>query len=297
MGVILVTGTSSGLGLLLSVELARRGEIVFASMRDTGRAGPLREAASEAGVSVEVVSLDVNDPDSVGQAVASMVAQAGRIDVAVNNAAIPQFGPLERVTDAELSAVLDTNLAGPVRVARAVLPVMRTQGSGRIVNVSSSAAEPKFGLRLWSIYAISKAGLHALSYELAKEIAPLGLHAVLVEGGVRGLTNAWSSVHAAREAFNPDSSPYGRIERGMAQLQAGVGAFMDDGTAAATMIADACLVENPPIRYPPIGQAVIDGHAAISDEDFLDLCRFERTHEILTAHQLPPFAWNAVADQ
>jgi hypothetical protein len=72
---------------------------------------------------------------------------------------------------------------------------------------------------------------------------------------------------------------------------------MGDGSRVANLIADARLIENPPIRYPPRAQAVIDGHARISDDDFLDLCRFERTGEILDAHGLPPFAWHAVADQ
>ena len=142
MGTILITGTSSGLGLASAVELASRGERVFASMRDTSRSRDLIEAATAAEVAVEVVQLDVTDPSSVGDAVDKVLALSSRIDAVVNNAGVASLGPLEYTTDDEVQCLFDTNVFGPLRLIRAVLPSMRAAGRGRIINISSIAAPP-----------------------------------------------------------------------------------------------------------------------------------------------------------
>ena len=186
--VLLVTGASTGIGRAAAVELARRGAQVFGTMRDLARVGGLSEAAAASGVTVEAVELDVRSAMSVRACVDHVVAATGRLDVLVNNAAAFVYAPLEFTTDDELAAVVDTNLVGPLRTIRAVLPVMRRQGGGRIVNVGSVASEPKFGLPLSSVYGATKAALHAISLDLNKELAALGIDVVLCEGGIGGRT-------------------------------------------------------------------------------------------------------------
>ena len=128
--VILITGTSSGIGLELAVELAKRGARVFASMRDVDKAEALQSAATSAGVAVEVVALDVTSEESVVEALARVESAAGRIDVVVNNAAVTTYGPIEFTPQASVETMFATNIIGAIRVVRAVLPGMRRQGSG-----------------------------------------------------------------------------------------------------------------------------------------------------------------------
>ena len=176
---ILITGTSAGIGLLTAIELCRRGVRVFASMRDTTRADNLLSAARQSGLTVDVVQLDVTSELSVRKAVSRVVADAGRLDVVVNNAGVFTVGPIECADERAVESIFQTNIIGVIRVIRAVLPVMRRQGGGRIVNVGSVCAEPRLGFQLTSLYGATKAALHALTLDLNKELAPLGITSML----------------------------------------------------------------------------------------------------------------------
>ena len=137
MSIVLVTGCSSGFGKYAAVEFARRGDTVFASMRDASKSGPLLDEAKSAGVSVEIVLLDVNDGASAETAVSQVLSEAERLDVLVDNAEISLSGPVEDFDDDEVAPILETNVYGLLRVTRATLPAMRSQGGGTIINVSS----------------------------------------------------------------------------------------------------------------------------------------------------------------
>lgn len=271
MKTILITGTSSGIGLGATVELARRGHRVFASMRDPSRAGELQQALAAAGAAAEVVQLDVTDTASVDRAVREILAAAGRIDVLVNNAGITATGTLESSSDAELLRIFETNTFGPLRTIRAVLPSMRAARSGRIVNVSSVGAHARFGIRLWGLYAASKSALHTLTLELAKEVAPLGIEVVLLEGGVAGLTHAWDTPRSV--AANFAGGEYELAERISAAQIAAITSGADGLAASAAMVSDACTVESPPLRFPPERQAGIDACNGMADDIFLRLAR------------------------
>jgi len=167
--VVLVTGASSGIGQATAELLAAHGFTVFGTSRT-----PIQDKRS-----YTWLPLDVRSDASVQAAVQSLLAQAGRIDVLVNNAGYVQFGAIEESNVADAQAQFDTNLFGVIRMVKAVLPVMRKQGSGRIINVSSIVghiAAPYGGL-----YSASKFALEGLSESLSAEVRQFGVSVSLVE--------------------------------------------------------------------------------------------------------------------
>lgn len=184
--VVLITGCSTGFGRLFAETLARHGHTVFATMRDpSGRnasnAAEIRALAKKESLSLHVLELDVTDEASVDRAVRSCVEQAGRIDVAINNAGYGVDGLVEAVTLAQAQQQMDTNFFGPVRVNRAVLPYMRQQRSGLLLHISSGAGRiviPAFGF-----YCASKFALEALAEAYHYELAGQGIESSLVEPG------------------------------------------------------------------------------------------------------------------
>jgi NAD(P)-dependent dehydrogenase (short-subunit alcohol dehydrogenase family) len=182
MASVLVTGCSSGFGKLTALLFGRHGHTVFATMRDVAKAGPMEAMATEEGLDVRVLALDVTDAESVTTAVrVAEDAAGGALDVVVNNAGIELRGPIEACSDDEILAQFDTNVFGVVRVVRAVLPAMRARGSGVIVNVSSIAglvARPYAGM-----YSASKHALEAISEALHWEVQRFGIRVAVVEPG------------------------------------------------------------------------------------------------------------------
>src|SRR3972149_11889483 len=181
MAVIVITGCSSGFGMLAELEFARRGDSVYATMRNTAKADRLHAGAEAAGAPVAVLQLDVNDIRSVGAAIEGVIRREGRIDVLVNNAGISIEGPVEEFDDDEVLAVFETNVFGVIRVTRAVLPRMRSQGGGTIVTVGSLAG--KATLPFSGIYSASTHAVEALRDALHYELQPLGIRVVLIEAG------------------------------------------------------------------------------------------------------------------
>ncbi len=267
MSVVLITGCSSGFGKLAALEFARRGDTVFASMRNTKKSGPLLEEAKTAGVSLEVIALDVNDRKSVEAAVAGVVQRAGRIDVLVNNAGISTGGPIENFDDDEIQHVFDTNVFGLIRVTRAVLPTMRAQAGGTVINVSSIAG--KVSAPYGGIYSGSKHAVEGISDALYFELHPFGIRVVVVEpGGFE--TEIFNTSQPAR-GFN-EGSPYVEFEQRFSAATGKLpgGGQRGDAQVVANVIVDAAKSEQPKRRYL-VGQdaELIGGiHKQMSDEDF-----------------------------
>jgi NAD(P)-dependent dehydrogenase (short-subunit alcohol dehydrogenase family) len=184
--VVLITGTSSGFGRLIAETLARKNFQVFATMRDlSGRnaaaAREIAELAKRESLSFEPLELEVTEDTSVERAVSKVTMKCGRIDVLVNNAGHGIMDLAESVTMAQAQRQLNTNFFGVLRMNRAVLPVMRRQGSGLLLHVSSGAgrlAIPGMGL-----YCASKFAMEALAETYRYELAALGIDSVIIEPG------------------------------------------------------------------------------------------------------------------
>jgi NAD(P)-dependent dehydrogenase (short-subunit alcohol dehydrogenase family) len=181
MSVVLVTGASSGIGLATSIAFATLGDRVFGSVRDGRGASRLLAAATDHDVVVTPVEFDVTDDNAVRRGVASVMAEAGRIDVLVNNAGVGHFGPIETTTDEQWRAIFEVNVFGVARVCRAVLPAMREAHSGVIVNVTS--INGKIAGAFGGPYSASKFALEALSESMLFEVEPYGVRVVVVEPG------------------------------------------------------------------------------------------------------------------
>ncbi|MBP8805628.1 MAG: SDR family NAD(P)-dependent oxidoreductase [Kofleriaceae bacterium] len=184
--VVLVTGASTGFGRLTAEAFAAHGAIVFAGLREAttrnhGIARELSAAAQQAGRDLRVVDLDVTRDASTASAVAEIVAQAGRLDVVVNNAGVMAAGLDEAFAIEQWNAVLDVNLYGVQRMFRAALPTMRAQGAGLFVTVSSSMAQ--ITLPFAGLYTASKRAVEGLVESYRYQLAPLGIDSVIVEPG------------------------------------------------------------------------------------------------------------------
>lgn len=247
MRTVLITGTSTGIGLVTAVELARRGWRVFASMRDPQRKGRLQEALARAGVSerVEIAQLDVTDGASVrAAATATLAKTGGRLDAVVHNAGVAAGGAFEDVTEAELRRVMETNFFGVLGLTRALLPAFRAQRGGRILIVSSDAAfggEPAN-----AIYCASKWAVEGFAEAIAYELSPFGIGVVLVEPGPY-LTDIWQS--------SPRICPEGSAYRAWVQyvFRAGdayVAAHGRDPREVAVKIAKVLEARRPHFRNP-----------------------------------------------
>jgi len=184
--VVLITGSSTGFGRLFAENLTRNGYTVFASMRDpqgknAKNAAELLALAERESLAIHTVELDVTSDASVENAVRSVIAAAGRIDVAINNAGYPIVSLMESITSEQSQQIFETNFFGALRVNRAVLPHMRRQRSGVLMHISSGAGRvvfPSFGIYCASKYAM-EAAAEAYRYELAGQ----GIESVILEPG------------------------------------------------------------------------------------------------------------------
>lgn len=245
--VAIVTGASSGIGLLTSIELARNGFTVVATMRNLAKRARLDEASQTAHIadSIDIRRLDVTEFDSHVSFVSEVVAAHGRIDVLVNNAGFSMAGFAEDCSLAELREQFETNFFGAVSMTKAVLPTMRQQKSGHIIQVSSIAG--RCAHPVLSSYSGSKFALEGWSESLRLEMKPLGINVVLIEPGSFE-TEIWeANAHVAKRAFDADSPNHQRSLRFRDYVRKKV--TKRDATEVARVIADVAKDPNPRVRY------------------------------------------------
>lgn len=256
MRTALITGTSSGFGLHSSVELARRGWRVIATMRDLGKRAALEEAAAAAGVAerVQVERLDVTDAEAMRGVVPALLdVCGGRLDAVVHNAGVAVGAAFEDLPQRELRLVMETNFFGVLELTRLLLPTFRAQRRGRIVVVSSNSAYA--GEPANSIYCASKWAVEGWAESIAYELEPFGIDVVLVEPGPYR-TEIWNSsprIKPAGSAYTP------LLERLELAIDTHVAKDARDPREVAAVIAEALTVAKPRFRYPVSPQAKI-GH-------------------------------------
>ena len=180
--VAVVTGSSSGIGFETSLLLAKNGFFTYATMRNLDKSNKIIDLKLKEKLPLEVLELDVTDDKSVKEAIEKIANEQGTVDVLVNNAGYALVGPLEELSIQEFKEQFETNVFGAIRVTQAVLPIMRKQRHGTIVNISSIAG--RIGFPLTSAYVSSKFALEGLSESMAYEIDQFGTKVILIEPGV-----------------------------------------------------------------------------------------------------------------
>ena len=254
-GVALVTGTSSGIGLHTAIGLAKAGLTVIATMRDKTKSAALDAAATEAGVTVQVRTLDVTDHARA----AELVADLGRIDVLVNNAGQGSVGTLEQLTTADLQTQLDVNYLGVAALTRLVLPGMRAIGGGRVVTVTSVGGA--VGQPFADAYCGAKFAVEGLMQSLAPVAARFGIDVSIVEPAAVGSEFVGN---VARHGDHED--PYAQLLA--AYLKRTESAF---ATAQAPQAAAAVVVEAATTGVPKFRWQTSDGAAAFAGLSLADL--------------------------
>ena len=195
--VALVTGSSSGIGYETSLALAREGYFTYATMRDLKKEAVIKKIAEEENLPLKVIELDVDNDDSVQNAVETIIEEKQRIDVLVNNAGWGIWGTAEDVSIEEFRAQFETNFFSVVRMIQKVAPIMRKQGTGDIVNISSIAG--RIGFPVSTAYISSKFAIEGLSESLRYELGPFGVDVIIIEPGVIK-TNFFDSMKTAKKA-------------------------------------------------------------------------------------------------
>jgi NAD(P)-dependent dehydrogenase (short-subunit alcohol dehydrogenase family) len=264
--VAVVTGSSSGIGLETSLLLAKNGFRTFATVRNLDKANAIRNISDKGELPIQVIELDVNSDKSVNTAIDKINDESKRIDVLVNNAGYSLIGALEDLSMDEIKAQFETNLFGTIRVMKAVLPIMRKQKGGTIVNVSSMAG--RVGFPLFPVYSGTKFALEGVSESISLEMEPLGIKIVLVEPGTIR-SNFASNAIIGQKAAAPNS-PYASL---METLQKATARFIDQGTPpeeVAKVILKAVTIDNPDLRYLVGYDAIqmIEARNGMSDQEF-----------------------------
>jgi NAD(P)-dependent dehydrogenase (short-subunit alcohol dehydrogenase family) len=244
--IALITGSSSGFGLLTSIEMAKAGFRVVATMRDLGRRERLDQAATAAGVAtqLDIRALDVTNFNSLPGFVDGVVRDHGRLDVLVNNAGFAVAGFAEDIKLEELRYQFETNFFGAVAMTKAALPTMRRQHSGHVIMVSSIAGLS--GSVTVSSYSASKHALEGWSESLRLEINSLGIKVVLVEPGAFQ-TDIWTRGAVMGEQATKETSP--NIQRSLRMRERVQALPKRDPIEVALLITKIAQDPNPKLRY------------------------------------------------
>jgi NAD(P)-dependent dehydrogenase (short-subunit alcohol dehydrogenase family) len=244
--VAVITGSSSGIGLLTTVEMAKAGFQVVASMRDLARRERLDTAAASANVAskVDVRQLNVTDFQSIPEFVAKVVRDYGRIDVLVNNAGFAVAGFAEDLKLEEIRSQFETNFFGHVAMTQAVIPTMRKQGSGHIIMVSSIAG--LHGSVSISSYSASKHALEGWTESVRMELNSLGIKMVLIEPG-SFQTDIWTRGAVMGERAVKDTSP--NFQRSLRMRERVAKIPKGNAIEVAKVIVSVANGPNPKLRY------------------------------------------------
>lgn len=263
MAKVLITGTSTGIGLASALAFGRRGHQVYATMRNPQRSPQLGEMAASEGLPIQVSVMDVDSDDSVSEAIGKIREQSGGIHVLVNNAGIEVSGSIEELPLSEFRRVMETNYFGALRCIQAVVGEMRERRSGSIINVASVAG--KISCSPMTPYAASKFALEALSEGLAQEMKAFNVRVAIVEPGIIDTPMARHIEEPPAESEYPQIFRYSRMF--LAALKSPV-----EPTIVAEKILEIAEGDGWQLRHPvgPDSEPFLGWRAAMSDEEWID---------------------------
>jgi short-subunit dehydrogenase len=271
--VAIVTGSSSGIGFETSLTLARNGFHTYATMRNMKgkKSTPLTEAAKNENLQLRAIELDVDNDRSVIDAINTIVVERGRIDVLINNAGYALGGALEDSSMDEIKAQFETNFFGAVRATKAVLPVMRRQGAGKIVNITSMGG--RIAIPLSSSYHGTKFAFEGLSESIRYELEPFGIKVILIEPGAVG-SNFWKNIKIAKSSSD-SNSPYTQFGNKILKAYKQMEQNTISPSVVAKTILDAVTSNNPQLRYV-VGEdaaKTLEARKNMPDNEFGDLIK------------------------
>jgi len=246
--VALITGTSTGLGISLAIQLAQKGFKVFATMRNINKQSFLQKAVKDAGVSLEVKQLDVQDMSSIERCVSEIILQEGQIDVLVNNAGAGFVRTTEQATEKEIQWVMDVNFMGVVRCTKAIIPHMRKAKSGHIINISSVGG--LVGQPFNEIYCAAKFAIEGYTESMASYIQPsFNINFTVVEpGGIRSefANSALQQFQSMGGMKDDEYQPI--LENYIAGAQSRSEGVYQSSEQVANVVIECIVNPNPPVR-------------------------------------------------
>jgi NAD(P)-dependent dehydrogenase (short-subunit alcohol dehydrogenase family) len=237
--IVLITGASSGMGKETAKLLLSKGFIVYASARRTEQMGSLEQSGAK------ILKLDVTDQNSIGSAVEKIISEQGKLDVLVNNAGFGLLGAIEEVSIEQARYQMEVNVFGPSRLIQLVLPHMRAQQSGKIVNISSTSG--KMGVPLSGWYSASKFAVEGLSDSLRLEVKQFGIDVVLIEPG--GVRSEWGGIARKGLHNSPEGSAYNRMASKILKFSDKSESKNSDPSVIADLVLQSITSLKPKIRY------------------------------------------------
>lgn len=271
--ITLITGTSSGIGLEIAVQAAAAGHTVVATMRDPGRAGPLRDAASAAGVTVDIRRLDVTDPASIDDCFSSVLADHGRIDALVNNAGAGHVGTIENESLDDVRRVMEVNFFGVVATTKAAMPHLRACG-GRVVTVTSVGGA--VGQPFSEAYCAAKFAVEGFMQSLAPVAESVGVRVSVVEPGAVA-SEFVPNIGLESAAMVERAGPYGAALGAYLARSGASFANAQSPAAAAAVVVGVLEADAPPLRSQTSDGARAFVGASLGDLDGSAVLALTRT--------------------
>jgi NAD(P)-dependent dehydrogenase (short-subunit alcohol dehydrogenase family) len=267
--VAVVTGSSSGIGFETSLLLSRNGVYTYATMRNLNKSQQINDVAEKENLPLKVLQLDVTDDKSVKDAIRQVKDESSRIDVLINNAGYDVMGAVEDISIEEFKSQFETNLFGVIRVTKEVLPIMRNQRAGNIINISSVGG--RIGIPLNSAYISSKFALEGLSESMRYELEQFGIDVILIEPGVVK-SNFFENADVANNNTNNTTSAYSQLTQNLYEgfepmLKSNSSSLPSD---VAKIIYKAIESNNREVRYL-VGKdaiSIINARQKLSDKEF-----------------------------
>lgn len=260
---VIITGANRGIGLDTALLFGRAGYKVYATMRNPEAAVVLGEKAVKDSLDIKMMQMDVNSDDSVKSCINSIIQENGPVDVIVNNAGIERHGNIEEMDLEVFRDVMETNYFGVIRCVQAVLPSMRENKSGCIINIASVAG--KISNSPLAPYSASKFALEALSEALAQEVKPFDIKVRIIEPGIINTDMARDIQYGDYNANYPQAQRFGGMFRASLENPT-------SPTLVAETILDAAQTESSQLRYPVGPDAIpfLEWRASMTDEQWVD---------------------------